>query len=82
MFLGGVKILASGLRIAAVILDAFAGHPAYKGVPIEVSGELDDIGPANPFPACAVFKFDHSLLPVMLPTRRLQAFCPPASVPV
>ena len=26
MFLGGVKVVASGLRIAAVILDAFAGQ--------------------------------------------------------
>ena len=69
MFLGGVKILACGLWIAAMILEAFPGDPAYNGMPIAVSSELNDIAGTNPFPACAVFKFYHSLLPFPLPQK-------------
>jgi len=69
--LGNIKALAGGRRVAAVILEAFPGHPTDHREPIHVDGELDDIEPTNPFPVKIVAKFDpwHFVSPHVSPAR-------------
>ena len=72
ILLGGVKKFSGDLGVAAVILKTFPGHPTDHRVPIHFDGELDNIWPANPYPASVVSNVDHSLLPQMLPLAPLR----------